>query len=61
MNAATLKDHQRKGYVTAVIHVAVREAVKETGIRRLMLISSPSGRPIYEKRSDATDRTGNFT
>jgi GNAT superfamily N-acetyltransferase len=49
MNVATLKDHRRKGYATALIHVAVRDAVKETGIRRLMLISSPSGQPVYEK------------
>jgi GNAT superfamily N-acetyltransferase len=48
-NVATLENHRRKGYASALIQVAVREAVKETGIRRLMLMSSAAGQPVYEK------------
>jgi GNAT superfamily N-acetyltransferase len=46
---ATAADQRKKGYATAVMEVAIRNAVVGTGIRKLMLQTEEINQPLYER------------
>jgi ribosomal protein S18 acetylase RimI-like enzyme len=48
INVATLAAYRHRGYGTGVTRHAIREAVADTGLEKLILFASSDGAPIYE-------------